>query len=42
MAIKYASWATGDDVTGDGSSINPYKTITEASKLLTGGYVFRV
>lgn len=40
--IKYCSWATGNDTTGDGSAGNPYKTITKASELLTGGDEVRV
>lgn len=40
--IKYCSWATGNDTTGDGSASNPYKTITKASTGLTGGDEVRV
>ena len=42
MTIKYCSWATGSDTTGDGSYGNPYKTITQASTGLTGGDEVRV
>jgi len=42
MTIKYCSWLTGDDTTGDGSAGNPYKTITKASTGLTGGDEVRV
>jgi hypothetical protein len=42
MSIKYCSWATGSDSTGDGSAGNPYKTITKASESLTGGDEVRV
>lgn len=40
--IKYCSWLTGSDDTGDGSAGNPYKTITKASTGLTGGDEVRV
>jgi len=40
--IKYCSWATGDDTTGDGTASLPYKTITKASTGLTGGDEVRV
>lgn len=40
--IKYCSFATGDDSTGDGSYGNPYKTIDKASTGLTGGDEVRV
>ena len=42
MAIKYCSWTTGSDTTGNGSASNPYKTITKASQSLTGGDEVRV
>lgn len=42
MTIMYCSWATGDDLTGDGSSGNPYKKINKASEGLTGGDEVRV
>ena len=42
MTIVYCDWATGDDTTGDGSSGNPYKTITKASTGLTGSDEVRV
>jgi parallel beta-helix repeat protein len=42
MAIKYCSWETGDDTTGDGSAANPYKTITKASTSRTAGDEVRV
>jgi len=42
MTIKYCSWLTGSDTTGDGSAGNPYKTITKASTGLSGGDEVRV
>ena len=42
MTINYCDFITGDDTTGDGSSGNPYKTITKASTGLTGGDEVRV
>ena len=42
MTIKYCSWLTGDDTTGTGTAASPYKTITKASELLTGGDEVRV
>jgi len=42
MTIKYCSWATGDDTTGNGSNTLPYKTINKASSGLTGGDEVRV
>ena len=42
MTIKYCSWATGNDDTGNGSAGSPYKTITKASTSLTGGDEVRV
>ena len=40
--IKWSEYLTGDDSTGDGTSGNPYKTITQASIGLTGGDEVRV
>jgi hypothetical protein len=40
--IKYCSYDTGNDSTGNGSASNPYKTITKASTGLTGGDEVRV
>lgn len=42
MAIKYCDWVTGDDLIGDGSAGNPYKTITTASTGLIAGDEVRV
>jgi len=42
MTIKYCSWATGSDTTGNGSKTLPYKTIDKASTGLTGGDEVRV
>jgi len=42
MTIVYCDFTNGDDSTGDGSSGNPYKTITQASTGLTGGDEVRV
>ena len=40
--INYCDWDAGDDDTGDGTNLNPYKTITKASIDLTGGDEVRV
>ncbi len=40
--INYCDFINGDDGTGDGSTGNPYKTITIASTGLTGGDEVRV
>jgi len=40
--IKWSEYLTGDDSTGDGTSGNPYKTITKASIGLSGGDEVRV
>ena len=42
MAIIYCSWATGNDTTGTGTAVNPYKTITKASTSRTAGDEVRV
>ena len=42
MAIKYCSWLTGNDTTGDGTNTNPYKTIDKASTGLVGDNEVRV
>lgn len=42
MTIVYCDFLNGNDTTGDGSRLNPYKTITKASTGLTGGDEVRV
>lgn len=42
MTIKYCDFLNGNDTTGDGSRLNPYKTITKASTGLLGGDEVRV
>ena len=42
MAIIYCSWATGNDTTGTGTAVNPYKTITKASTSRAAGDEVRV
>ena len=42
MTIVYCSWATGNDISGDGSAGNPYQTITKASTTRAAGDEVRV
>ena len=42
MAYKYCDWTNGNDLSGDGTAILPYKSIQKASTGLTGGDVVRV
>lgn len=42
MSIIYCDYLLGDDTTGSGTNIHPYKTITKASTSLTGGDEVRV
>ena len=42
MSIVYCDYLIGDDATGSGTNVLPYKTITQASTGLTGGDEVRV
>lgn len=42
MAIKYCDFKNGNDITGNGTNTNPFKTITRACQGLGGGDEVRV